>query len=199
MHKGVYLSLGSNVGDRAANLKTAIEQLGSLGKVIGSLIFLRNRAGRIHRSTLVSELRRRARHGKDAASNCSAAILDIEREMGRRRMQKKGPRNIDIDILLFGNSIVETQGADHPASRHARAPFRASNRWPKLRRRRGIRCSNGGAGIERRFAGGAGCESFCAKPRPRIYTDQQRIFLFRVLDLSLVGLIYPLRSIRENP
>ena len=44
-------------------------------------------------------------------------ILDLEREMGRRRTQNKGPRNIDIDILLFGNSIVEAKGLTipHPA------------------------------------------------------------------------------------
>jgi 2-amino-4-hydroxy-6-hydroxymethyldihydropteridine diphosphokinase len=37
--------------------------------------------------------------------------------MGRRRTQSKGPRNIDIDILLFGSSIVETKGLTipHPA------------------------------------------------------------------------------------
>ena len=34
MHKTVYLSLGSNVGERAANLKTAIDRLGSLGEVM---------------------------------------------------------------------------------------------------------------------------------------------------------------------
>ena len=37
--------------------------------------------------------------------------------MGRRRVQKNGPRIIDIDILLFGSSIVETKGLTipHPA------------------------------------------------------------------------------------
>ncbi len=46
-----------------------------------------------------------------------AGVLDLEREMGRRRTQKKGPRNIDIDILLFGNSIVKARGLTipHPA------------------------------------------------------------------------------------
>jgi 2-amino-4-hydroxy-6-hydroxymethyldihydropteridine diphosphokinase len=49
-------------------------------------------------------------------------ILDLEREMGRRRQQNKGPRNIDIDILLFGSSIVETQGLTipHPALQERR-------------------------------------------------------------------------------
>ena len=42
--------------------------------------------------------------------------------MGRRRVQKKGPRNIDIDILLFGNSIVEAPGLTipHPAMHERR-------------------------------------------------------------------------------
>ncbi len=36
-----------------------------------------------------------------------AGILAIEQGMGRQRKQKKGPRVIDIDILLFGSSIIE--------------------------------------------------------------------------------------------
>lgn len=45
------------------------------------------------------------------------AILEIEQQMGRKRAQKKGPRNIDIDILLFGDLVVETKGLaiPHPA------------------------------------------------------------------------------------
>jgi 2-amino-4-hydroxy-6-hydroxymethyldihydropteridine diphosphokinase len=45
------------------------------------------------------------------------ALLDLEREMGRRRVQAKGPRKIDIDILLFGNAVVEAKGLTipHPA------------------------------------------------------------------------------------
>jgi 2-amino-4-hydroxy-6-hydroxymethyldihydropteridine diphosphokinase len=46
-----------------------------------------------------------------------ASIFDIEKEMGRRRVQKKGPRTVDIDILLFGNSIIKAKGLTipHPA------------------------------------------------------------------------------------
>ena len=40
MPKDVYLSLGSNVGDRAANLSTAIDQLGELGKVVAVSVVL---------------------------------------------------------------------------------------------------------------------------------------------------------------
>src|SRR5207237_10888024 len=45
-----------------------------------------------------------------------SGILELEKEMARRRQhqQKKGPRIIDIDILLFGNSIIETKGLTIP-------------------------------------------------------------------------------------
>jgi 2-amino-4-hydroxy-6-hydroxymethyldihydropteridine diphosphokinase len=46
-----------------------------------------------------------------------AAILRIEEEMGRRRVQKKGPRPIDIDILLFDEVILDSANLTipHPA------------------------------------------------------------------------------------
>ncbi len=46
-----------------------------------------------------------------------AHILEIEEQMGRKRAQKKGPRTIDIDILLFAGSTVEANGLTipHPA------------------------------------------------------------------------------------
>jgi 2-amino-4-hydroxy-6-hydroxymethyldihydropteridine diphosphokinase len=41
-------------------------------------------------------------------------ILKIEEQMGRKRIQKKGPRSIDIDILLFGDAVVEGKGLTIP-------------------------------------------------------------------------------------
>jgi 7,8-dihydro-6-hydroxymethylpterin-pyrophosphokinase len=51
-----------------------------------------------------------------------SSILDLEKEMGRRRQENKGPRIIDIDILLFGSSIIETKGLTipHPAMHQRR-------------------------------------------------------------------------------
>ena len=49
----------------------------------------------------------------------------IEAQLGRRRLAPKGPRTIDIDILLYGNAVDANAGARDPASALARAPLRA--------------------------------------------------------------------------
>ena len=116
MKKTVYLSLGSNVGDRHANLETAIARLGQLGEVKAVSSFY---------ETEPVELA-----AQPWFLNCAVAVetemmprrllgrmLALEQAMGRRRPQPKGPRTIDIDILLFGNSVVDTRDLiiPHPA------------------------------------------------------------------------------------
>ena len=51
-----------------------------------------------------------------------AGIIGIEEEMGRRRVQKKGPRTIDIDILLFDDAMVDSPelSIPHPAMHERR-------------------------------------------------------------------------------
>jgi 2-amino-4-hydroxy-6-hydroxymethyldihydropteridine diphosphokinase len=51
-----------------------------------------------------------------------AAILEIEQEMGRQRVQRKGPRTIDIDILLQGDTVIDTAALKmpHPAMQQRR-------------------------------------------------------------------------------
>ncbi len=52
-----------------------------------------------------------------------ARIREIERQMGRRRVTPKGPRNIDIDILFYGRSVIASGGAGSAAPAHRAAPF----------------------------------------------------------------------------
>ena len=116
MNKTVYLSLGSNVGERAANLKAAIDRLSTLGEVVAASSFYEtepveftaqpwflNCAVKLNTERMPRQL--------------LTGVLDIERKMGRRRVHEKGPRIIDIDILLFGSSIVDAKGLTipHPA------------------------------------------------------------------------------------
>ncbi len=113
VHKIVFLSLGSNVGDRAANLKAAIERIRSLGEVTAtSSIYETEPVEFLAQPWFLNCV---VKLGTEKMpKQLLAAILTIEKEMGRHRQQKKGPRTIDIDILLFGNSVVETQGLTIP-------------------------------------------------------------------------------------
>lgn len=116
MHKIVYLSLGSNIGDRAANLNQAIAGLDALGKVRAVSSFYETEPVEVTAQPWFLNCAVKLDTEK-MPKQLLTGILDLEREMGRRRTQKKGPRNIDIDILLFGNSVVETKGLTipHPA------------------------------------------------------------------------------------
>jgi len=121
VEKTVYLSLGSNLGDRAANLRSAIDRLGELGEVVAVSSFYETEPMEVTDQpwfincavALKTELMPR---------QFLSRMLKIERDMGRRRIRPKGPRTIDIDILLFGNSIVHTPQLDvpHPAMHQRR-------------------------------------------------------------------------------
>jgi 2-amino-4-hydroxy-6-hydroxymethyldihydropteridine diphosphokinase len=50
-------------------------------------------------------------------------LLRIEREMGRERSVPKGPRVIDVDIVLFGSSLVHQAGLEIPHPRMAERRF----------------------------------------------------------------------------
>ncbi len=117
----VYLSLGSNVGDREAQLRDAITRLGAAGRVgaVSSLYetepveftqqpWFLNAAVALETGQTPREL--------------MTEILRIEEEMGRLRVRKKGPRSIDIDIVLFGDTIVNSPelSIPHPAMHERR-------------------------------------------------------------------------------
>ena len=68
-----------------------------------------------------------------------ARVRSIEREMGRRRVTPKGPRNIDIDILFYGRSVIADRRAGGAAPAHRRSAASSWSRWPRSRRTSGIR------------------------------------------------------------
>src|SRR5438309_11187096 len=115
VHKLVYLSLRSNLGDPAANLNTAITGLRALGEVAAVSSFYETEPVELTAQPWFLNCVIKVDTEK-MPKQLMSGILDLEKEMGRRRQhqQKKGPRIIDIDILLFGNSIIETKGLTIP-------------------------------------------------------------------------------------
>ncbi len=121
--KTAYLALGSNIGDREANLRTAVSLLESdeirilrrsslyetaPQELLDQPWFL-NAAVEIETSLFPLQL--------------LARVRGIEREMGRRRVTPKGPRNIDIDILFYGRTVIATDELEVPHPRIAQRRF----------------------------------------------------------------------------
>ena len=121
MPQVAYLSLGSNVGDREHHLRDAIARLARAGTVVAvsSLyetepVEFTDQAWFLNCAVAITTTM--------APEQLMAAALAIEQEMGRRRTLEKGPRMIDIDIVLFGDSVVRAPGltVPHPAMHQRR-------------------------------------------------------------------------------
>jgi 2-amino-4-hydroxy-6-hydroxymethyldihydropteridine diphosphokinase len=120
---GIYLSLGSNVGERAGNVARAIAELARFG------------VRAVQRSSLF-ETEPVEFLAQDWFLNCVVevetelspaelmrALLEIERGMGRERVLPKGPRIIDMDILLYGSRVVREADLEIPHPRMAERRF----------------------------------------------------------------------------
>jgi len=113
----VYLGLGSNLGDRAAMLQAAIEKLQSPELRLLRLSTVRetepvglkeqpkflNQVAEFQTTLFPRQLLHRTQR--------------VERELGRIRTVRNGPRTIDIDILLYGSAIVKAKDLEIPHPR----------------------------------------------------------------------------------
>lgn len=113
MRKRVYLSLGSNTGDRAANLQAAIGKLSHVGNVLSVSSFYETEPVEFTSQPWFLNCAVSLETDK-SPSQLLQGVLTIEQAMGRSRTQDKGPRNIDIDILLYGDVAVEEKGLRIP-------------------------------------------------------------------------------------
>lgn len=121
MENVAYLSVGSNVGDREAHLHEAIGQLKGPGSVTAVSAFYEAEPVEVIDQPwfLNCAVALKTDHSPE---ELLTALLAIEGRMGRERVRKKGPRTIDIDIVLFGDRIVDTSSLKipHPAMHERR-------------------------------------------------------------------------------
>ena len=121
--KTAFLALGSNIGDREANLREAVDRLAS-------------EEIRVRRRSSLYETEPRELLDQPWFLNAVvevetslfpmqllARVREIERQMGRRRVTPKGPRNIDIDILFYGRTVIATAELEVPHPRMAQRRF----------------------------------------------------------------------------
>jgi 2-amino-4-hydroxy-6-hydroxymethyldihydropteridine diphosphokinase len=119
--KTVYLSLGSNIGDRAANLKQATERLQDVGTVVAASSLYETDPVEVEQQPMFLNCAL-AMETELTPWQFLSQILALEQSMGRRRTQLKGPRTIDIDIVFFGDAVIDTSDltVPHPAMHQRR-------------------------------------------------------------------------------
>lgn len=120
--KTIYLSLGSNVGDRAAYLRSALQALPEARiEVLRTSSFYETEPVECREQAwflnMVVECRTEL-----FPVQLLGRLQKIEAQFGRKRITAKGPRTLDVDIILYGRAIVKTATLEipHPRFRERR-------------------------------------------------------------------------------
>jgi len=120
--RGIFLGLGSNLGDRGQALQSAVQHIAILPETAVlrcSSVFETEPWGEMEQNAFynaVVEI-----HTVLDPQALLAAVKGIERKMGRIESKKYGPRLIDIDILLYGSTVLDLK---HIAIPHPMLPRR---------------------------------------------------------------------------
>jgi 2-amino-4-hydroxy-6-hydroxymethyldihydropteridine diphosphokinase len=121
--KRVYISLGSNVGDRAATLERAVAAMEAKG------IHVLRQSSVYHTEPVDAPPQAWFLNSVIEAETTLMprqllrALVAIERAFGRRRIVARGPRTLDLDLLLYGSSIIHTPELEVPHPRMALRRF----------------------------------------------------------------------------
>lgn len=117
-----FISLGTNIGNREQNLKTALEELSKFVNVI--------KKSKIYETepmdykdqplflNMVIEIKTEL-----SAHELITKLQKIENKMGRIKKMKKGPRIIDLDILYYNNEIINEPNLKIPHPRAYKRDF----------------------------------------------------------------------------
>lgn len=118
----VYLGLGSNLGDRERNLVAALRRIEPLARV--------EAVSRLYEADPVGP------QGQPPYLNAACRVVtglpprgllrhlrEVEHEIGRRRGERWGPRPIDIDLLLYGDFVIDEPELRVPHAELAKRAF----------------------------------------------------------------------------
>lgn len=119
----VYLALGSNVGDREKNLDEAVRLLGEAGVHVKQLstFYETEPVDYLDQAWFLNAVL--AAETELPAAELLAKMRGIESHMGSKKPFAKGPRLIDLDILLYGDATIDTPDLQVPHPRMLRRNF----------------------------------------------------------------------------
>ncbi len=109
-----YIGLGANLGDREATIRRALELLGERVEVVAvSSLAETEPWGLADQPRFVNGAA--AVETDLSPRELLAVLLDVERALGRSREGPRyGPRTIDLDLLLYGDVVVDEPGLTVP-------------------------------------------------------------------------------------
>jgi 2-amino-4-hydroxy-6-hydroxymethyldihydropteridine diphosphokinase len=121
--KTVYLGLGSNVGDREANIHAAVDALSVGGVLVKRLspIYETEPQGLAAQGWFLNAVAEA--ETELFPLQLLGRIHAVERKLKRRRTVVNGPRTIDIDLLLYGDSVIATPELRVPHPRYRERRF----------------------------------------------------------------------------
>lgn len=120
-----YLGIGSNLGDRRINIKSAVEKIGKLKEAqvikLSKIIETAPVGGPPGQGKFLNAVL------KIRTSLSPLALLkklkQIEKSLGRKKTVRFGPRTIDLDILFFDERIINTKNLKVPHPRISEREF----------------------------------------------------------------------------
>lgn len=115
-----YVSIGTNMGDRAGYLKQAVEylrEMDQMGSVEMSSIYETSPVGVTDQADFLNMVVRVST--SFSSEELLVVCQKIEQQLGRVRTIRWGPRTADLDILLYNNDMIETETlvVPHPRMR----------------------------------------------------------------------------------
>jgi len=113
-----YIGIGSNLGEKVENCRRAIEAIGSdaRNRVVGcSRLFRTEPVGKKDQEWFINGVA--AVETAMSPRELLEFLLSVEKKMGRNRIERWGPRIIDLDILFFGDRVLNEKGLQIPHPR----------------------------------------------------------------------------------
>ena len=102
----IFIALGSNLGDKESNMKEALQRLAQRGVTVCKVSdFMATRPYGVTDQpdflNAVAEIKT-----DNSPTELLRVLLQVEQEMGRKRIRHWGERNIDLDLLLYDGQII---------------------------------------------------------------------------------------------
>jgi 2-amino-4-hydroxy-6-hydroxymethyldihydropteridine diphosphokinase len=117
-----YIGIGSNVGDREANCRKAVELLAEAGGIIAlSSLYRTEPVGYHEQEDFINAVA--AVETDREPGELLQVCRSIEDRLGRKRGLRWGPRTADLDILLYGDQVINQAGLSIPHPRLAVRKF----------------------------------------------------------------------------